>query len=68
MPPPPSTAPAAPASVDRPHLAWHLSGGTTELLRVEPEGHSVRAEVVGGTSDIAAGQLIDRTGVLLGAG
>lgn len=52
--------------LDRPHLAWHLSGGTTELLRVEPEGHSVRAEVVGGTSDIAAGQLIDRTGVLLG--
>ena len=52
--------------LDRPHLAWHLSGGTTELLRVEPEGHTVRAEVVGGTSDIAAGQLIDRTGVLLG--
>ena len=52
--------------LDRPHLAWHLSGGTTELLRVEPEGHTVRAEAVGGTSDIAAGQLIDRAGVLLG--
>ncbi|MDE7172559.1 MAG: DNA-binding protein [Oscillospiraceae bacterium] len=52
--------------LDQPHLAWHLSGGTTELLRVEPEGHTVRAEVVGGTADIAAGQLIDRTGVLLG--
>ena len=52
--------------LDRPHLAWHLSGGTTELLRVGPEGHTVRAEVVGGTSDIAAGQLVDRAGVLLG--
>ncbi|MFG6352679.1 MAG: DNA-binding protein [Oscillospiraceae bacterium] len=52
--------------MDKPHLAWHLSGGTTELLRVEPEGHTVRAEVVGGTSDIAAGQLIDRAGVLIG--
>ena len=52
--------------LDKPHLAWHLSGGTTELLRVEPEGHTVRAEIVGGTSDIAAGQLIDRAGVLLG--
>ena len=52
--------------LDRPHLAWHLSGGTTELLRVEPEGHPVRAEVVGGTADIAAGQLVDRAGVLLG--
>ena len=23
--------------MDQPHLAWHLSGGTTELLLVEPE-------------------------------
>ena len=54
--------------LDRPFLAWHLSGGTTELLRVEPEedGVAVRAEIRGGTSDISAGQLIDRTGVLLG--
>ena len=52
--------------LDRPFLAWHLSGGTTELLRAEPEGPSVRIEIVGGTSDISAGQLIDRTGVLLG--
>ena len=49
-----------------PFLAWHLSGGTTELLKVEPDGTSVTAEIVGGTSDISAGQLIDRTGVLLG--
>ena len=52
--------------LDKPHLAWHLSGGTTELLRVEPESHTVRVEVVGGTSDIAAGQLVDRAGVLMG--
>lgn len=52
--------------LDAPFLAWHLSGGTTELLYVEPEGYTVRAEAVGGTSDISAGQLIDRTGVLLG--
>ena len=52
--------------LDKPHLAWHLSGGTTELLLVEPEGHPVRGSVVGGTSDIAAGQLVDRAGVLLG--
>ena len=54
--------------LDRPFLAWHLSGGTTELLRVEPEedGVAVQAEIMGGTSDISAGQLIDRTGVLLG--
>lgn len=52
--------------LDRPHLAWHLSGGTTELLYVKPKGHTVRAEIVGGTSDISAGQLIDRTGGMLG--
>ena len=51
--------------MDKPHLAWHLSGGTTELLLVEPEGPSVRCTKIGGTSDISAGQLIDRTGQLL---
>lgn len=52
--------------LDRPMLAWHLSGGTTELLYVEPDGVNVKAALLGGTSDISAGQLIDRTGVLLG--
>ncbi len=52
--------------LDAPFLAWHLSGGTTELLRVEPEGLELRAEVAGGTQDISAGQLIDRAGVMLG--
>lgn len=52
--------------LDSPFLAWHLSGGTTELLYVEPDGFNVIARKIGGTSDISAGQLIDRTGVLLG--
>ena len=52
--------------LDRPVLAWHLSGGTTELLYVQPDGFNVQARCIGGTSDISAGQLIDRTGVLLG--
>ncbi len=51
--------------MDEPHLAWHLSGGTTELLLVEPEGKNVRCSRIGGTTDISAGQLIDRTGQLL---
>ena len=51
--------------IDTPHLAWHLSGGTTELLLVEPEGKNVKCTRIGGTSDISAGQLIDRTGVML---
>ena len=48
-------------------LAWHLSGGTTELLlvRTTREGE-IACERIGGTTDISAGQLIDRTGQLLG--
>ena len=52
--------------MDSPHFAWHLSGGTTELLYVEPDGKSVRCTRIGGTTDISAGQLIDRTGQMLG--
>ena len=51
--------------MEQPHLAWHLSGGTTELLLVEPERKNVICTKIGGTTDISAGQLIDRTGQLL---
>ena len=51
--------------LEQPHLAWHLSGGTTELLLVEPEGKNVKCTRIGGTTDISAGQLIDRTGQML---
>lgn len=54
-----------PELMDQPHLAWHLSGGTTELLLVEPAGKNVTCTKIGGTTDISAGQLIDRTGQLL---
>lgn len=51
--------------MDTPHLAWHLSGGTTELLLVTPNGKNVDCRIIGGTTDISAGQLIDRTGQML---
>ena len=51
--------------MEKPHLAWHLSGGTTELLLVEPDDGCVKATQIGGTSDISAGQIMDRTGKLL---
>ncbi len=51
--------------MDTPHLAWHLSGGTTELLLVTPNGKNVDCKVIGGTTDISSGQLIDRTGQML---
>ncbi len=51
--------------MDTEHLSWHLSGGTTELLLVKPDGKNVACRKIGGTTDISAGQLIDRTGQLL---
>ncbi|WP_206812762.1 tRNA (adenosine(37)-N6)-threonylcarbamoyltransferase complex transferase subunit TsaD [Paradesulfitobacterium ferrireducens] len=48
-------------------LAVHLSGGTTELLLVEREKPgSLKIEILGGTTDLHAGQFVDRVGVLLG--
>ena len=36
------------------------------MLLVEPQGKNVKCTRIGGTTDISAGQLIDRTGQLLG--
>lgn len=46
--------------------AFHISGGTTELVRVHPEDCSFRTELLGGTADLNAGQVIDRVGVYMG--
>lgn len=51
--------------LERPLLAWHLSGGTTELLLVTPQGQDLLCGRIGGTTDLSAGQLIDRTGQML---
>lgn len=47
---------------------FHLSGGTTELLLAGFNKNQFDTEIVGGTKDINAGQLIDRVGVMLGLG
>ncbi len=46
--------------------AFHVSGGTTEMLLVSPADDGFHANIVGGTKDLNAGQLVDRIGVLLG--
>jgi N6-L-threonylcarbamoyladenine synthase len=46
-------------------LALHVSGGTTEITRVTRTGDRLAVELLGGSADIAAGQLIDRVGVAL---
>lgn len=50
-----------------PFVAFHVSGGTTEALLVEPHKEElISARCVAASSDLKAGQLIDRTGVRLG--
>lgn len=48
--------------------AFHISGGTTELLRVRAGERGFDTELVGGTLDLNAGQIIDRVGVYMGLG
>ena len=52
--------------LDEEFLSVHLSGGTTEIVRTCFNGSGFDTEIVGGTKDISAGQVIDRTGVRLG--
>lgn len=53
---------------DFPFLAIHLSGGTTELTLVNraQDGLGLEIDLWGGSSDLHAGQLVDRLGVRLG--
>ena len=47
-------------------LALHVSGGTTEILRVQRITDGFEVELMGGTCDLHAGQFVDRVGVALG--
>ncbi len=48
-------------------FAVHISGGTTDLLLVEPHRDApYRIETVGCSNDLHAGQFVDRVGVALG--
>ena len=53
--------------MDKPFLAYHVSGGTTEAVLVTPDKESVFAtEIVSQSLDLKGGQAVDRTGLLLG--
>lgn len=48
-------------------LAFHVSGGTTDVLLCEPDVERIfRITQIGGSRDINGGQAIDRTGVRMG--
>ena len=48
-------------------VAFHISGGTTEALLVEPDNDEIiTAKIIAQSSDLKAGQAIDRAGVMMG--
>lgn len=48
-------------------IAFHISGGTTEALLVTPDKDEIiKAERVACSTDLKAGQAIDRAGVMMG--
>ena len=49
-----------------PFCAFHVSGGTTEVLHVTPREDGFSVSLIGGTQDLNAGQAIDRVGVMMG--
>ena len=53
--------------LEKEFIAFHVSGGTTEAVRVEPDRQKIIAVQLAASSlDLKAGQAIDRTGVMLG--
>ena len=54
------------ALMQKPFAAFHVSGGTTEMLYVEPTEDAFAVTLIGETDDLNAGQAIDRVGVMMG--
>ena len=52
--------------LQKPFAAFHVSGGTTEMLYVEPREDGFSVSLAGETADLNAGQAIDRAGVMMG--
>lgn len=53
--------------LDQPFYAFHVSGGTTDLLLVEPDQtHILHITLLGSSLDLKAGQAVDRIGRMLG--
>ena len=52
--------------IDDKFLAFHVSGGTSQALFVEPSNNYFKTTVISDSLDLKAGQAIDRVGVSLG--
>ncbi len=60
------SAGVADALCAREFVAFHVSGGTTDVLYVRPDGERFVIERIGTSLDLHAGQAVDRVGVAMG--
>ena len=54
------------APIENRFIAFHISGGTTEILYVNNKNNQYTIDLIGGSIDLHAGQAIDRIGVKMG--
>ncbi len=55
--------------IERDFIAFHVSGGTTDVLYVRPDTDNVFSiEMIGSSLDLKAGQAVDRVGGMLNLG
>lgn len=52
--------------IESPFGAFHVSGGTTEMVLATPTKNGFSVELLGESTDLHAGQAIDRIGVMMG--
>lgn len=47
-------------------IGFHISGGTSQAILVEPEGKYFSTRIISDSLDLKAGQAVDRVGIMLG--
>ena len=52
--------------INKEFFAFHISGGTSQVLKVTPYGKYYDTEIISDSLDLKAGQAIDRVGIMLG--
>lgn len=52
--------------IEKEFFAFHISGGTSQVLKVKHDNKYFKTEIISDTLDLKAGQAIDRVGIMLG--
>lgn len=52
--------------INRKFIAFHISGGTSQALLVEPDDKYFKTKIISGSLDLKAGQAVDRVGISIG--